>query len=101
MSMSGGTKVTYEDLENLSSQLSTQMGNLQQVINNAQKFVDAVAGVSWQSQAQGAFTQLHTSWQQSASQIMQAGNGMASFLKSAAQSYQQTDTGLAQSLGHQ
>ena len=101
MSMSGGTKVTYQDLESLSSQLSTQMQNLQQVISNAQKFVDAVAGVTWQSEAQANFTQLHAGWQQSAKQIMQSGNGMADFLKKAAQSYQDTDTGLARSIGHQ
>jgi WXG100 family type VII secretion target len=101
MSMTGGTKVTYEELESLSAQLTTQMGHLQEVINNAQKFVDAVAGVSWQSQAQGQFTQLHAGWQQSATQIMQSGTGMATFLKTAASSYRDTDTGLAKSLGQQ
>lgn len=98
MSGSGGTKVTYEDLESLSSQLTTQMNNLQQVIANAQKYVDAVAGVSWQSEAQTNFSQLHASWQSSAKQIMQSGNGMASFLKTAAQAYQQTDQSLARGI---
>jgi WXG100 family type VII secretion target len=98
MTGSGGTQVTYEDLETLSSQLSTQMTNLQQVIASAQKYVDAVAGVSWKSEAQANFSQLHAGWQSSAKQIMQSGNGMASFLKTAAQAYRDTDQGLARGI---
>ena len=101
MSMMGGTKVTYEDLETLSSQLSAQMTNLQQVISTAQKSVEAVAGVSWQSAAQANFTQLHNSWNSSANQIMEAGTGMASFLKQAAQQYRDVDATLANSLNAQ
>ena len=98
MTGSGGTKVTYEDLENLSSQLTAQMNNLQQVIANAQKYVDQVAGVSWQSEAQANFSHLHAGWQSSAKQIMQSGNGMATFLKTAAQAYRDTDQSLARGI---
>lgn len=98
MAGSGSTKVTYEELDNLSSQLKTQMGHLHEVITSAQKFVDAVAGVSWQSEAQANFSQLHASWQSSAKQIMESGNGMASFLKAAAEAYRQTDSSLARGI---
>lgn len=96
--MASGISMDYAEIDALQQQLTAAQGELQNSISKIQSYVNACVNVSWTGQSAASFAQVHENWQQSAGQIQNAVGNFATFLNTAKNATQETDTSLAQGL---
>jgi 6 kDa early secretory antigenic target len=93
-----GIKVTPEQLQQVSSQLtagaSSIEGTLAQLASNV-----APLGSDWAGLAQARFQELWAQWQRNAKGLNQALTGISQLMSQASANYSQTEQGIAASFG--
>jgi len=85
-----GIIVTPEELESLSSRIGSASQEVQGIIGKLLSEVNALEG-SFVGQGANAFRNLHQQWNTGANQTREGMEGLAHFLKSAADAYRTTD----------
>jgi WXG100 family type VII secretion target len=91
-------KVTSTDLSALGNRVAQGSEETQTLLSNLAGQVEALTGV-WDGQAASNFQGLYREWQQGASQVKEAMDGISQFLVQAAQTYEQTEAQIAQAAG--
>lgn len=91
-------KVTAEDLQTLSSQVTAGSESIQDQLSRLQSEVTAVVGGDWMGVASGAFHQKYEEWNTSAAGLKDALDGIAQLLAHAAVQYQQTEDAIRASM---
>jgi early secretory antigenic target protein ESAT-6 len=93
-----GIKVTPEQLQQVSSQLtagaSSIEGTLAQLASNV-----APLGTDWAGLAQARFQELWAQWQRNAKGLNQALTGISTLMSQASANYSSTEQGIASSFG--
>ena len=91
--------VTYDDLRGAADQLASGQGDIDDRLGSLQGFIDTlVSGGYVTSASSGAFHDQYLAFTTSAKQTVSALEGLGQFLRSAADSLQQTDEALASSI---
>lgn len=91
--------VTYDDLRAAADQLASGEGDINDRLGSLQGYIDTlVSGGYVTSASSGAFHEQYVTFTSSAKLTVSALEGLAQFLRSAAESLQQTDESLASSI---
>ncbi|MCL1869461.1 MAG: WXG100 family type VII secretion target [Promicromonosporaceae bacterium] len=91
--------VTYAELDNTANQLTQGQSDLEQTLSNLQHIVANLVSAGFVTdQASGAFQQSYDEFTTGAKQTVQGLEGMAQFLKAAAQTLSDVDSQLAQGI---
>jgi WXG100 family type VII secretion target len=91
-------KVTAEDLQSLSSQVTSGSASIQDQLSRLQSEVSSVVGGDWMGVASGAFHARYEEWNRSAAGLRDALDGIAQLLAHAAAQYQQTEDAIRASM---
>jgi WXG100 family type VII secretion target len=91
-------KVTAEDLQTLSSQVTSGSASIQDQLSRLQSEVSSVVGGDWMGVASGAFHEKYEEWNTSAAGLRDALDGIAQLLAHAAVQYQQTEDAIRASM---
>lgn len=86
----GSIRVTPEQLQSVSSQLSSGAANIEQILNQLKGQV-APLGSDWVGAAQGQFMELWQQWQNDGMGLFNALTQIAQLMNQAATRYQETD----------
>ena len=91
-------KVTAEDLQTLSTNVSTGSASIQDQLSRMQGEVSSVVGGDWMGTASGAFHARYEEWNRSAAGLKDALDGISELLAHAAVQYQQTEDAIRTSM---
>jgi WXG100 family type VII secretion target len=91
-------KVTFEDLQATAQSLSTGAQHINDELAQLKSKVDGLIGNGWEGAASASFDELYKKWQQGAVQVHDALDGISQMLASAAKTYQDTESQLAQQM---
>jgi WXG100 family type VII secretion target len=94
----GSIRVTPEQLQQVSSQLTAGAGNVDGILAQLAASV-APLGSDWAGLAQARFQELWAQWQRDASGLREALNGIAQMMAQASASYASTEQSIAASFG--
>ncbi len=92
-------KVTAEELNQLSSQLSATASSIQGESDGARGQVQGIVGAGWEGAASGQFSALFEQWNQSSAQLIEALTGISQLLGQAGNTYAETEASVARSFG--
>ncbi len=87
--------VTFQDLRDQSSQVQSGAAEVSDILTRLTQQIADLAG-RWEGGASQAFQDRWQEWQNGAKAIQQAMDDMGRFLGTAADQYEQTETGLQQ-----
>lgn len=91
--------VTYADLTAAGNQLQTGQQDLESKLQELKGYMDSLVAEGYVTdQSSGAFHEQYTQFTANASSCVGALEGMATFLRSAAQTMEQTDASLASAI---
>jgi WXG100 family type VII secretion target len=90
--------VESDRLLGLSGTVHGRNNDVHQTLTTLKGEIDQVVGQEWTGNASGAFHQLYTEWQTSASKLQEALNGIGTLLNSAGQQYAQTESAITNSM---
>lgn len=96
MPVGGNIRVTPEQLQSVSSQLSSGASNIESILSQLAAQV-APLGSDWAGQAQARFHELWAEWQQSSRGIQDALQGIAQLTAQASANYADTEQAIASS----
>lgn len=96
--MAVGIRVTPEQLQQVSSQLSAGTSNIDGILGQLAGQV-APLGSDWAGIAQGRFEQLWAQWQRDAKGLNEALTGIAQLMRQASANYESTEQAIAASFG--
>jgi WXG100 family type VII secretion target len=91
-------RVTPEQLQQVSSQLTAGAGNVDGILAQLAANV-APLGSDWAGLAQARFQQLWDQWQRDATGLREALNGIAQMMGQASANYESTEQSIAASFG--
>jgi early secretory antigenic target protein ESAT-6 len=91
-------RVTPEQLQQVSSQLTAGAGNVDGILAQLAANV-APLGSDWAGVAQARFQELWAQWQRDASGLREALNGIAQLMAQASANYESTEQSIAASFG--
>jgi len=91
-------KVTAEDLQSLSGNVSSGSASIQDQLSRLQGEVSSVVGADWMGSASGAFNARYEEWSRSAAGLKDALDGISQLLAHAAVQYQQTEDAIRSSM---
>jgi len=91
-------KVTAEDLQTLSANVTSGSESIQDQLSQLQGQVSSVVGGDWMGAASGAFNQRYEEWNRSAAGLKDALDGIAQLLAHAGVQYQQTEDAIRSSM---
>ena len=91
-------KVTAEDLQNLSGQVSNGATNIHNELGSLANQVNSVVGGDWVGAASGQFNELYTEWQTNAAGLQKALEGISRLLLQASVQYQNTEDAIRNSM---
>lgn len=92
-------KVTYHDLNEIATKLKTGQGEVETKLGELKSAVDALVGAGFQTgSASGAFQTSYTEFNTGATKTIAGLEGLATFLKKAAEAFEKTDTELGKAL---
>lgn len=91
-------RVTAEELQTISGQLTTTAANISSENQTAMAKVQGLVGSGWEGAASEQFNQLFTQWKQSADQIQQSLDGISRLLGKAGTTYTETEDAIKRSL---
>ena len=91
-------KVTAEDLDSLSAQLTKAAGLIDSENQTAMSQVNGLVGAGWQGAASGQFQDLFNKWKSGADQVHQSLTGISQLLTQAATAYRDTEQQIASSM---
>jgi len=94
--MAGGITVTPEQLQQISSQLTSGASEIESILSQLANLVSPLQS-EWVGAAQAQFEELWTQWQSDATGLHQALEGVAQLTASASQSYASTEQSIASS----
>ena len=94
--MAGGITVTPEHLQQISSQLTAGASEVESILSQLANAVSPLHS-DWVGTAQAQFEDLWSQWQQDATGLHQALEGVAQLTAHASQSYAQTEQSIASS----
>jgi WXG100 family type VII secretion target len=96
--MAGGITVTPEQLQSISSQMSSGAAEIESIL---QKLASVVSPLhtDWVGVAQQQFEGLWTKWQTDARGLHEALTGVSTLTTNAASNYEQTEQNIAKSFG--
>lgn len=92
-------RVTPEELETISSQISNNAQTVMDQITSATSAVQNLVSQGWAGAASSQFNTIWQEWNTGANQIQEAMVNMATYMSKAAQAYRDVDNQLAQGLG--
>jgi len=92
----GIIRVTPDQLAQISSQVNSGASSIESQLASLGSTVSTLQG-EWQGAAEAQFESLWQQWQKGASDIQQALTGISNLLNKAAQSYEETESAIAQS----
>lgn len=92
-------KVTAEELNQLSSQLTSTASSIQGESDGARGQVQGIVGAGWEGAASGQFSALFEQWNQSSAQLIEALTGISQLLGQAGNTYAETEASVARSFG--
>jgi 6 kDa early secretory antigenic target len=95
--MAGGLVVTAEQLEALSGTMAKAAGEIAGAHQALKNQLQPLFGSDWKGMASGRFTQLYEQFDQSATKLNEALQGIAQLLGAAGRSYAQAESQIAQS----
>jgi len=88
--------VTYQDLRNAATQLTSGQGDIENRLMELKAYIDNLVSEGYVTSASsGAFQEQFTNFTTGAKQTISALEGLSSFLNSAAQALESTDNELA------
>jgi WXG100 family type VII secretion target len=91
--------VTYQELSDVSVRLTNGQRTVEDELSALKSAVDGLVAAGFQTDnASGAFQSSYSEFDSGVRQVVAGLEGMSSFLKQAASSYEQTDQGLASSI---
>jgi WXG100 family type VII secretion target len=91
--------VSYESIESAAAQLDTGRENLTQQVESLNRVIDNLVSNGFvTSSASGAYQETFTQYANGAKQTIQGLEGLANFLRRAAETMRSTDEGIANSL---
>lgn len=93
--MAVGIKVTPEQLQGLSAQVSRGSGEIDQQLRGLGGVVSPLVGGDWAGQAQAQFQGLWQEWQTAAQQLRQALDGISQLMNNAGQAYALAEQSIA------
>ncbi len=93
--MTVGIKVTPEQLQALSAQVSRGSGEIEQQLGSLQGVVSPLVGGDWAGQAQAQFNALWDEWHRSATSLKQALDGISQLMTNAGSAYAQAEQSIA------
>jgi WXG100 family type VII secretion target len=93
--MAVGIKVTPEQLQTLSHQVSVGSGEIDQQLGSLQNVVAPLVGGDWAGQAQAQFNSLWDEWHRSATSLKQALDGISQLMTNAGTAYAQAEQSIA------
>lgn len=93
-----GIQVTPEQLSDASRQLTSGAASIDSTLSQLRSQIAPLQG-EWRGVAQARFEQLFQEWQTSGQKLHEALTGIATLTSQAAQSYETTEQGIAQSFG--
>ena len=93
--MTVGIKVTPEQLQTLSTQVSRGSGDIDQELGALQNIVAPLVGGDWAGQAQTPFNALWDEWHRSATSLKQALDGISQLMTNAGTAYAQAEQSIA------
>lgn len=96
--MSGGIRVTPEQLASVSARVHGGADNVQGILGELSAAV-APLGSDWAGVAQTRFQTLWDDWQRSARGLQQALDGISTLMNQASTSYAQAESAIASSFG--
>ena len=88
--MSGMLQVTWQNLSDVGGKVSSGKADITQQLNGLKSAIDNLGG-SWQGAASSAYNQLYQQWNTSATSLFESLEGIATMLKQAATTYEQTE----------
>jgi early secretory antigenic target protein ESAT-6 len=91
-------KVTAEDLQSLSGQVSGGASNIQSELGSLANQVNNVVGSQWMGAASGQFSTLYNDWQNSATKLNTALDSISRLLLQASVQYQNTEDSVTSSM---
>jgi len=91
-------KVTAEDLQTLSSNVTAGSQSIQDQMSRLQSEVSSVIGGDWMGTASGAFSVKYEEWNRGALMIKDALDGIAQLLAHASVQYQTTEDAIRASM---
>lgn len=92
-------RVTPEELESLSTKISSNGNIVSEQISTATAAVQNLVNQGWAGAASTQFDAIWREWANGAQQIQEAMMNMSAYLSKAATAYRDTDNQLAQGLG--
>ncbi|HWF73827.1 MAG TPA: WXG100 family type VII secretion target [Solirubrobacteraceae bacterium] len=92
-------KTTPEELQTLSSQVTSGSESIQGQLSQLQNQVSGVIGGEWMGAASGAFNMRYEEWNRSALGLKDALDGISQLLAHAAVQYQTTEDGIRSTFG--
>ncbi len=99
--MASNVNVTYQDMRDAATKLRTGQHDIQQKLGDMQKYVNQLVNGGYVTdRSSKQFDQSYTEFNSGATKTIEGIDGMAKFLESAAQTFQQADEQLAKGLGH-
>jgi WXG100 family type VII secretion target len=93
--MAVGIKVTPEQLQALSGQVSRGSGEIDRHLGSLQGVVSPLVGGDWAGQAQTQFNELWDEWHRSAISLKQALDGISQLMTNAGSAYEQAEQSIA------
>lgn len=88
-------QVTSEQLQSTSSELKSGSEEVAQQLNTMESKVKSVVDADWKGAASDSFREMWDQWQQGAAQVKEALDGISDMMAKAAQTYEETETQLA------
>lgn len=92
-------RVTSEELRQQGLQTSQAAASVNDTLNTLAGQIRDLSS-RWEGAASSSFQSLYEEWQQGASKVQSALEGIATFLGSAAETYEQAEQQIRQSTGH-
>lgn len=93
-------RVTDEELQSVSTQLSSAADSINQINAAAMSQVSGLVGAGWEGAASAQFEALFRGWKQGADQVQEALAGIGGLLRGAAAAYAETERQIQQSMTH-
>lgn len=91
-------KVTSEQLSSVASQLSAGSAEVESQLSSMRSQVSSLVDADWAGAASDSFRDLWDKWQQGATQLREALEGIHQMLSQAARAYQETEDQLSAQL---
>lgn len=96
--MSGYLKVTAEELQQVSGQLSATASSISAENIRALGLVNGLVGQGWEGAASAQFDALFNQWKTSADSLLESLNGISTLLQGAGTAYSDTEASVAKSM---